>query len=117
MKKTTALIFLFSIAGIVAAPADDVIKSAMKKYHKPEDAIAKKVGKGEASDAELAELLKAYEATSAATPPKGDKATWVEKNQAVIAAIKKVQAKDATGVSDFKKAINCKACHEVFKGK
>ena len=29
----------------------------MKKYHKPEDALCKKVGKGEATDADLAELL------------------------------------------------------------
>lgn len=114
MKKTTLLTLLLTMA---AVQADDVIKASMKKYHKPEDAVAKKVGKGEASDADLADLLKAYQATCAATPPKGEKTAWVEKNKAVISAIKKVQAKDASGTSDFKKAINCKACHDVFKGK
>ena len=89
----------------------------MKKYHKPDDALCKKVGKGEATDADLAELLKCYQAMCAETPPKGDKDKWVEKCKALIAAVKKVQAKDSSGVSDFKKAVNCKACHQVHKGK
>jgi hypothetical protein len=40
----------------------------------------------------------------------------VEKCQALIAAIKKVQANKADS-GDFKKAVNCKACHDMFKGK
>lgn len=114
MKKT-ALALLLATAAIGSVAADDVIKDAMKKYHKPEDALCKKVGKGEASDAELSELLKTYQAICAATPPKGEKAAWVEKCQALIGAVKKVQSKDASGVSDFKKAVNCKACHTAHK--
>jgi len=116
MKKT-ALTLLFAVASLATASADDAIKDAMKKYHKPEDAICKKVGKGEATDADLATLLKAYTAMCAGTPAKGEKAAWVEKCQALISAVKKVQAKDASGASDFKKAVNCKACHDIFKGK
>ncbi|MEQ1750158.1 MAG: hypothetical protein ABL974_12090 [Prosthecobacter sp.] len=116
MKKT-ALTLLFMAVGIGSAVADDAIKDVMKKYHKPEDALCKKVGKGEATEADLAELLKAYTALSGATPPKGEKTEWSTKVDALIAAVKKVQAKDAAGVSDFKKAVNCKACHDGFKGK
>lgn len=116
MKKT-ALALLFAVASLGTASADDAIKDVMKKYHKPEDAICKKVGKGEATDADLATLLKAYQTMCAGTPAKGEKAAWVEKCQALIAAVKKVQAKDASGASDYKKAVNCKACHDVFKGK
>jgi hypothetical protein len=114
MKKAAlSILSVLALAGF--ASAEDVIKESMKKYHKPEDAICKKVGKGEASDAELAEILKSYQAICAATPPRGDKGAWVEKCQALIGAVKKVQAKDASGMSDFKKAVNCKACHDVFK--
>ena len=116
MKKT-AFALLFAAIGIGSAAADDVIKDIMKKYHKPEDALCKKVGKGEATSADLSELLKAYEAMKGATPPKGDKAVWAKKCDALIDAVKKVQAKDASGVSDYKKAVNCKGCHEGFKGK
>ncbi len=99
-----------------AVGGSDVIKTAMKQYHKPEDALCKKVSGGTASDAELATMLKQYQAMCAATPPKGDKAAWVKKNQALIGAVKKIQAKDAAGVAAYKAAVNCKACHSEHKG-
>lgn len=99
-----------------AVGGSDVIKTAMKQYHKPEDALCKKVSGGTASDAELATMLKAYQDMCATTPPKGDKAAWVKKNQTLIAAVKKIQAKDATGVAAYKAAVNCKACHSEHKG-
>jgi len=101
-----------------AAPAagSDVIKTAMKTYHKPENALCKKISGGTASDAELATILKVYQDICAATPPKGDKADWVAKCQALIGAVKKIQAKDAAGVAAYKTAVNCKACHTTHKG-
>lgn len=114
MKKTAAAL-LFLAVSLSTATASEVIEEIMKKYHKPEDAICKKVGKGEATAADLDTLLKAYTDMCAETPAKGTKAVWVEKCQALIAAIKKVQA-DPKATSDFKKAVNCKACHDVFKG-
>lgn len=99
-----------------AAGGSDVIKTAMKQYHKPDDALCKKVSGGTASDAELATMLKVYQDMCAATPPKGDKAAWVKKNQDLIAAVKKIQGKDATGVAAYKAAVNCKACHTEHKG-
>ncbi len=97
--------------------ADDVIEEAMKKFHKGDTAPCKKVAGGTASDSELADILKSYQAMCGAKPPKGTQASWTEKCQALIAAVKKIQAKDASGTADFKKAVNCKACHEVHKGK
>lgn len=115
MKKT-ALSLLCLAIGLSTASADDLIKGAMKKNFKPEDAIAKKVGKGEASDADIDSLIKCVQAICAATPPKGEKAAWVEKCKFMVAALQKVKAKDAAGMSEWKKAVNCKACHDVFKG-
>lgn len=97
------------------AKGGDVIKTVMKTYHKPEDALCKKVSGGKAVDADLATLLKAYQDMSAATPPKGDKVAWAKKCQALIGAVKKIQAKDATGVAAYKAAVNCKACHTEHK--
>jgi hypothetical protein len=115
MKKT-ALSLLCLAIGLSTSSADDLIKGAMKKNFKPEDAIAKKVGKGEASDADIDSLIKCVQAICAATPPKGEKAAWVEKCKSMVAALQKVKAKDAAGMSEWKKAVNCKACHDVFKG-
>lgn len=116
MKKT-AITLLAIAASLATASAGEATKKIMKDLHKPEDAMCKKVGRGEATDSDLATLLKAYQDMCADTPAKGAKAVWVEKCQALIAAIKKVQAKDASGTSDYKKAVNCKACHDMFKGK
>jgi len=104
-------------AAAPATPAagSDVIKTVMKQYHKGDDALCKKVGTT-ATDAELATLLKAYQDMCAATPPKGDKAAWVTKCQALIGAVKKVQAKDPAGAAAYKAAVNCKACHTDHKG-
>jgi|UniRef100_UPI00378473EA hypothetical protein len=99
-----------------AAAGSDVIKTIMKQYHKPEDAPCKKVSGGTATDAELTTLLKAYQDMCAATPPKGDKTAWVTKCQALIGSVKKIQAKDATGIAAYKAAVNCKACHTDHKG-
>jgi hypothetical protein len=98
------------------AAGSDVIKTAMKQYHKPDDALSKKVAGGTATDVDLATMLKVYEDMCAATPPKGEKAAWVVKCQAVIGSVKKIQAKDATGIAAFKAAVNCKACHSEHKG-
>jgi uncharacterized protein YpmB len=119
MKKSAiTLVTLVTLAiSLSLASAGDATKKIMKELHKPEDAICKKVGRGEATDADLATLLKAYQDMSGDTPAKGAKSIWMEKCQALISAIKKVQAKDASGTSDFKKAVNCKACHDMFKGK
>ena len=114
MKKTALSLLCLAIS-LSTASADDLIKGAMKKNWKPEDAVAKKVGKGEATDAELDSLIKCVQAICGATPPRGEKAAWVEKCKALVGALQKVKAKDAAGISEFKKANNCKACHDVFK--
>lgn len=117
MKKSSLHIFaaLAILGSTLSAFADEVITEAMKKHHKPDDALCKKVNAGTASDAEVAEMLKIYENMAAAKPKKGDDASWKEKTAAVIAALKKLQAKDAVGPEAFKTATNCKACHTVHK--
>lgn len=99
-----------------AAGGSDVIKVAMKQCFKPDDALSKKVSAGTASDAEVAQMLKICQDIAAAMPPKGDKAAWASKCEILIASVKKIQAKDATGMEAFKKASNCKACHTDHKG-
>lgn len=116
MKKT-ALTLLCIAGGLGTAFADDTVKEAMKKYFKPEGALAKKAGtKGGATADELSELLKCYEALAKAKPSKGDDASWAAKTGALIEGVKKVQ-KDPSDVGDLKKATDCKACHNVHKGK
>jgi hypothetical protein len=114
--KRILLTCLCVAATVSLVRADDVIKESMKKFHKGETAPCKKVAGGTASASELADILKSYEAIAAAKPPKGTPASWDEKTKALISAVKDLQ-KDPKNTSAFKKAVNCKACHEVHKGK
>ena len=118
MKKLHLFTVLAVLSGSSALFASEVIEDAMKKYHKAPEGTpptCKKITEGTASESEVADVLKCYEAMCAEAPPKGDKAAWVKRCQALIAAVKKIQAKDASGVSDYKKAVNCKACHTAHK--
>ncbi len=114
--KRILLTSLCIVSAVSLVRAEGIISDAMKKYHKGETAPTKKVSSGEASASEIADLLKSYEALAAAKPPKGTPASWNDKTGAVISALKGLQ-KDSKATGDFKKAINCKACHEVHKGK
>ncbi len=102
-------------SAMLASAADGVIADAMKKYHKGETATCKKVSAGTASSSELADILKAYQAMAGAKPPKGTPASWSEKCKALISAVQEIQAKKPSGIADYKKAVNCKACHDVHK--
>ena len=114
--KRILLTCLCLAAAVSFARAEGVISDSMKNYHKGESALTNKIKTGEASAAELEELLKSYEAISAAKPPKGTPSSWDEKTKALVDAVKIMQ-KDPKDVSAFKKAVSCKACHEVHKGK
>ena len=102
-------------SAMMASAAEGVIADAMKNNHKGETATCKKVAGGTASASELADILKAYQAMAGAKPPKGTPSSWKEKCDALITAVKEIQAKNPKGAADYKKAVNCKACHEVHK--
>ena len=109
---------IFSASTAFADGGDKVIEDFMKKYHKAPtgtDPVCKKVNNGQASDAELAELLKGYQTICGCKPPKGDVAAWQTKCKAIVAAVKQIQAKDAGGVDAYKKAVSCKGCHSEHK--
>lgn len=105
------------LGAVTTGMADEAIKSAMKNYHKGEEALCKKVGAGEASSSELSDILKGYEAMAKATPPKGATTSWKDKSQALIDAVKGLQSGDASAKGKYKMAVNCKACHDIHKGK
>lgn len=92
------------------------LRSLKRKYcGSAVDALCKKVGRGEASDSELQDMVKAFQQMNAATPPKGDAASWKTKTKALVSATQSIQAKDPRGIQEYKLAVNCDACHKVHK--
>jgi hypothetical protein len=105
------------VSVMIASAAEGPIANAMKKYHKGDTALCTKVKKGKATPAELAEILKSYEAMAGAKPEKGTAESWKQKCDALIAAVKEIQAKNPKGQSDYANAVTCKNCHEAHREK
>ncbi|MBM3829983.1 MAG: hypothetical protein FJ406_05535 [Verrucomicrobia bacterium] len=103
---------------LTAADAKNPIKDAMAKYHKAPkgtDPACKKAGAGQCSKEELAGMVAAYKAMCAAKPPQGDQKKWVQLCTDLVNATAALE-KGEDGASDkYKKAVNCKACHDEFK--
>lgn len=124
MKRTVTIAALlattFSLSGMFAFSQEQEelpsIKQIMKEAHKKPKQLLKKVATGKASDAEKAELVKLYVAMAAQQPPKGDKASWDEKNTLLVAAAKAAQKGEPDADKQLTKAANCASCHKAHKG-
>ena len=111
-----------SLATLTAA--DDVSKQepkdihdVMEWAHKGKESTAAKVKEGKGTKDEIATLLRFYKFMATQKPELGDAASWKEKTAALVAATEKLQKGDADAVESYKKAVNCKACHDVHKPK
>ena len=91
------------------------LSTIMKKGHKGKTSLVAKVKNGEASEAELKELIGMYLAMEKLTPPMGDAASWKEKTAKLASTSINVFAKTDGALDAFSKAVNCKACHKVHK--
>ena len=94
------------------------IADIMAKAHKGgEKSLRNRVLAGKVSDKELKELVELYVELGKNKPPKGSKEAWKKKTDAVIAAVKKVEAnpKDEAALKALGKATACAACHNEHK--
>jgi len=114
--KTIRISALAAVLGLSCAYAGEgAIADAMKDYHKGETSVSKHVGAGDASASDINAILKAYQDMAKATPPKGTGASWKEKTDALIKAVTAIKGGNKAAISDYKKAVNCKACHDVHR--
>ena len=93
------------------------IEEVMEKAHKgKEKSMFSRVVAGKGSDEDKKHLVEYYEAMLANKPPKGEPADWAKRNEAILAAAKKVQSgDDQKNLAALKTAANCKQCHDVHK--
>jgi len=120
IRFTLALGLVAAFAGLGTLPAsgDDKpkfsIKEVMQMAHK--DGLMKKVAGGKAPKEDKEKLVELYVSLSLDKPPKGDDKSWKDKTNDLVAAAKAALADDKDA-GKVQKAANCKACHEVHKGK
>ena len=110
------------VIGLAALRAADdapkyTIKEVMKMAHAGDNALAKKVTSGKATKEEKKKLVDLYTAMAADMPPKGDAESWKEKTSTLVESAIAVEEGKEGASKDLKKAMDCKACHTVHKGK
>jgi hypothetical protein len=114
------------LAGTITAlnAAEDVTKKepkdihdVMEWAHKGRESMATRARDGKGSKDEVDTLLRFYKFMATQKPPQGDDASWKEKTAALVAAAEKLKKGDADAAEAYKKALNCKACHDVHKPK
>ena len=87
----------------------------MKVLHKGNDSLGKKVQNGQGTKEDFAKLVEFYTSLPLNEPPEGGAASWKEKSTAVLEAAKALNDGKEGAVAQYKKAINCKACHDVHR--
>jgi cytochrome c556 len=116
----TALAATTLAASLVFAEDDNnPIKDAMKYAHKApkgEKKLNEKIIAGTATEEEIQKTLDLYKAIGDTKPPKGDATEFKAKMAKLIGATEELVAKKPDGVSHYKEAVNCKACHSEHKG-
>lgn len=93
------------------------IKQVMKAGFAGDNSLCKKVVTGDASDDEKKEFLNLLIDLVENDAPKGEEIQWkMQSGRALLAAAKVVAGREGA-TDELKEATNCKACHDVFKGK
>lgn len=108
---------LLTLASVHAADAKPkyTTEEIMKALHKGDDAVGKRVSKGQGTKEDFAKMVEYYPSLPLNKPQKGDVAAWKEKANAVVAAAKALKAGEDGALERYKKAINCKACHSEHR--
>jgi hypothetical protein len=93
------------------------ISDIMDEAHDKDDSLLEKVVKGKGTAEDAKKLLALYADLGKNDPPKGDKAAWKKKTDAIVVAAKKVAAnhEDKAALAALGKATMCGACHKEHK--
>lgn len=121
MRTRVILPGALSLAVLVAAGAQGdkpkSIKEIMIQSHKGKDSMVQKVIAGKGTPDDHQKLLEFYQFMAAQKPPKGDEASWKDKTSALVTASMDLVSKKAGAADEYKKAVDCKACHSLHKPK
>ncbi|MGA2247694.1 MAG: hypothetical protein ABSH48_22135 [Verrucomicrobiota bacterium] len=96
-------------------PPKYTVEEIMKAVFKGDDSIAKRVGQGKGTKADLDKLAEYVGSLPANDPPQGDPAGWKKKTTAVLDAVTALKAGQLGALGKFNLAVDCKSCHSVYR--
>jgi cytochrome c553 len=115
---TATLLLTVSLSGLSAADAAKpkyTIEQVMEALHKGKTNVGKTVASGQGTKEDFAKLVEYYESLPLCKPEKGDQASWETKSKALLASAKALKDGAPDALEAYKKAVNCKACHNVHR--
>lgn len=118
MKHTHFIPVLVALTGLLthASQAGD-IETVMKDAMKGNSSLHSKVATGKGTPEDAKKLLAYFKTLPSDSPPEGDSASWKDKTGKLIDAAQAVVDGKPGATKTLQEAGNCKACHNVHKGK
>jgi cytochrome c556 len=96
-------------------PPKYTVEEIMKAVFKGDDSVAKRVGQGKGTPADLDKLAEYVSSLPINDAPQGDAAGWKKKTTAVVDAVTALKAGQAGALTQFNQAVDCKSCHSVYR--
>ncbi len=117
---SSVVVFILFITSAAILRADDqspkyTVQEVMKAIYKGEDALNKKVVSGKATPEDYDKLVQYLSALPLNDAPQGDPAGWKKKTTALLAAATALKAGQPDALTQYKQAVNCQACHSVYR--
>ncbi len=112
-----AVLLAFSPGELRADPETPkyTVEEIMKAVFKGEDSTGKKISKGKGTQADYDRLVEYLTSLPLNDPPQGDPAGWKQKTTALLkAAVALKEGKDGA-LEQFNLAVNCQACHRIYR--
>ena len=91
------------------------VQEIMKAVFKGDDALAKKIGKGNGSKTDFAKLEDYVTSLPLNDAPLGDPAGWKKKTAAVLEAVTALKTGKPGALAQYNLAVDCKSCHSVYR--
>jgi hypothetical protein len=114
------LLVAIFIANTTNLYADDgspkyTVEEIMKAVFKGEDSAGKRVSKGKGTQADYDKLVEYLSSLPLNDPPQGDADGWKQKTTAVLNAAVALKEGKAEALVQFNAAVNCQACHRIYR--
>ncbi|MEM1226037.1 MAG: hypothetical protein AAGJ40_10075 [Planctomycetota bacterium] len=103
---------VLELPAIPAGESDDgalTISQVMLVAH--DSKIYRRLMKEGPRDEDVQFMQTVYKDLPSRESPKGDNEDWVQRSQALVDAVDMIAMDDPSGISAFKRAVNCNSCH------
>jgi cytochrome c556 len=118
IRSITAVIIFIGSAAMLHAddqPPKYTVQEIMKAVYKGEDALNKRVVSGKATSEDYDKLVQYLTALPLNDAPQGDPAGWKKKTTALLDAATALKGNKPDALAQYKLAVNCQACHSVYR--